>query len=300
MNELRNKQGLTEKEFLDSYNSNQYEKPSVTTDFAIFTTIDSEIETVRQNPEKELQVLLVKRMDHPYLGKWALPGGFVNMDEDLDTAAYRELKEETGISNIYAEQLYTWGEVNRDPRMRVISVSYLALVDSSQLEIEAGSDAEEVDWFTVSEEVLNVERTEIANGYNEKTYKKITLKSKETELYSTILLDKVVQGTNSKVTRTIIEQEGIAFDHARIIEFSLERLRNKAEYTNIVFNLMPEEFTLYALQKAYEAILNKELLDSNFRRKVNKMLVETDKMQKIGAFRPAKLYKYNAEWSEFS
>ena len=126
--ELRDQNGLTEAEFIRQYDPNRYEKPAVTVDMLIFTV----------NPEKDdsLELLMIERGGHPFLGKWAIPGGFVEMEESLEEAAARELKEETDLSDIYMEQLYTFGDVGRDPRMRVISVAYMALVAK-------------VKWFTV-------------------------------------------------------------------------------------------------------------------------------------------------------
>lgn len=120
----------------------QYEfpHPAVTVDVVIFT--------VR---EKKLKLLLVKRAGEPYQGKWALPGGFVRLDEDLDAAARRELEEETGVSGVYLEQLYTFGRVDRDPRERVITVAYYALIPSDKLELKAATDAEAVGWFGMDE-----------------------------------------------------------------------------------------------------------------------------------------------------
>lgn len=134
--ELRNKDGLTEKEFLERYKPGDYERPSVTVDMLLFTVDNKEQEDYRKLPEKELKLLLIKRKDHPYMGKWAIPGGFVDINEAVETAVYRELKEETNIDNVYMEQLYTFGDEEddkygrkkRDPRMRVISVSHMALV----------------------------------------------------------------------------------------------------------------------------------------------------------------------------
>jgi len=123
-----NKQGLTAEQFLSTYDASKYPRPSVTVDMLIFSVTDEEKKNYRKLPEKVLRLLMIKRGDHPYLGQWALPGGFVKMDESLDEAALRELKEETNINDIYMEQLYTWGAVARDPRTRVISVSYMSLV----------------------------------------------------------------------------------------------------------------------------------------------------------------------------
>ncbi len=118
----------------------RYPHPAVTTDIVIFT--------IRQD---ELKVLLIKRALPPYKGEWALPGGFIKLGESLEESARRELVEETGVSGVYLEQLYTFGQPDRDPRERVITVAYYALVPSDKLEILAGSDAEGVSWFGLKE-----------------------------------------------------------------------------------------------------------------------------------------------------
>ncbi len=98
-----------------------------------------------------LKVLLIQRRKSPFQGDWALPGGFVEIDEDLDSAARRELKEETGLSKVYLEQLYTFGEVERDPRGRVITVAYFALVNLARHTVRAASDASRAVWFSMSD-----------------------------------------------------------------------------------------------------------------------------------------------------
>ncbi len=117
----------------------EYPHPAVTVDVAIFS--------IRHDA---LNVLLIKRALAPYQGEWALPGGFVEIDEALEHAAARELKEETGVDAGYLEQLYTFGRPDRDPRERVISVTYFALIPSDKLDIKAASDAEGVGWFPVA------------------------------------------------------------------------------------------------------------------------------------------------------
>jgi len=118
----------------------EYPHPAVTVDIVIFT--------IRDN---QLKLLLIRRAYKPYQGKWALPGGFVNMNEDLDAAARRELKEETGVSGVYLEQLYTFGAVKRDPRERVITIAYYALISSDKIQLQAATDAEAVGWFGMDE-----------------------------------------------------------------------------------------------------------------------------------------------------
>lgn len=122
----------------ERYNVTEYERPSVTVDVVIFNVVES-----------GLNVLLIKRKHWPFEGMWAIPGGFVEMDESLEDAAARELYEETGVEGIYLEQFYTFGQPDRDPRTRVISVAHLALVDASRLQPQASDDAADVGWFPV-------------------------------------------------------------------------------------------------------------------------------------------------------
>lgn len=115
-----------------------YPHPAVATDIVIFT--------IR---EEKLELLLIKRKGAPFKGAWGLPGGFVNPDEDLEACAKRELAEETGVTGVYLEQLYTFGSPTRDPRERVISVAYYALAPADRINLRASSDAAAVDWFSV-------------------------------------------------------------------------------------------------------------------------------------------------------
>ena len=118
----------------------EYPRPSVTADGVIFG-FDA----------GELKLLLIERGIEPFKGKWAFPGGFLNMEENSDECARRELFEETGIENVFIEQLYTFSDVNRDPRGRVITVAYYALVKLSDFKIQAGDDAQSAKWFPISQ-----------------------------------------------------------------------------------------------------------------------------------------------------
>jgi len=118
----------------------KYERPSVTVDCVVFGL-----------DEKELRIMLIKRAAEPFMNKWALPGGFIHMDENLEYAAKRELKEETGIDKVFLEQLYTFGDVNRDPRGRVVTVAYYALVNLSEHKITASTDAAKAAWFSIDD-----------------------------------------------------------------------------------------------------------------------------------------------------
>ncbi len=214
-----------------------YPRPSVTVDIVAFAFF-----------ENDLKVLLVQRRGEPFKDSWALPGGFVRMGEDLPDAAHRELVEETAVEDLYLEQLYTFGEPDRDPRHRVITVSFFSLIASevaAGLRLEAGTDAGDARWWSV------------------------------------------------------YEHPELAFDHARILEYALQRLRWKLEWTGLGFLLLPEEFTLSELQRVYERVLDETLDKRNFRRKFLDLdiLEETGNLFK-GDHRPAKLYRFTAETIE--
>jgi 8-oxo-dGTP diphosphatase len=223
----------TEEELMTHhYDVSKYERPSVTVDVLMMS--------LRQ---RDLQILLIKRRSWPDEGMWAIPGGFINMDESLETAAKRELQEETGVQDVYLEQLYTFGDPGRDPRTRVITVVYFALLDSERLQVKAASDAADVGWFSV------------------------------------------------------YELPPLAFDHKQIIEYALNRLRGKLDYTTIAFNLLPEQFTLRELQRVYEIVLHKRLDKRNFRKKVlaTGILEDTGAKKMEGTHRPARLYRFNPD-----
>lgn len=209
-----------------------YPRPSVTVDLVIFTIADD-----------TLKVLLIKRGLAPFEGRWALPGGFVGIDESLEAAAARELAEETGVTNLYLEQLYTFGEPERDPRGRVISVAYFALVHAEQQLIIASSDAADAQWHSV--------------------------------------FDRELGGR-------------LAFDHQRILDYAVWRLRNKIEWTTVGYELLPKKFTLSELQRVYEIILQKPVDKRNFRKRVlgQGQIRELDETRSDGAHRPARLFTF--------
>jgi len=222
---LINKQGLSEEQFLATYDASKYERPSLTVDMLIFTVIEEQVKNYRKLPEKVLKLLLIKRGDHPYLGQWALPGGFVKTYESLDEAALRELKEETNIDDIYMEQLYTWGDVARDPRTRVVSASYMSLVDSSTLDIKASDDADDAKWFSISCKFYQEQRNVTERGYILQRLFKLSLSNEGINLSAIVKTVKIVEGKVTKTEREVVESDGIAFDHAKIIEYAIERLR---------------------------------------------------------------------------
>ncbi len=213
------------KPYLKNYDRNKSEHPRVTVNIVIFTIKD-----------EELKVLLVKRIVEPYKNSWALPGGFIKINESLEDAAKRELFEETNVKNIYLEQLYTFGDPNRDPRTRVIAVTYFALIKNENINLKAKNQAKELQWFNV---------------------KKLP---------------------------------ELAFDHKKIIDYAVQRLKYKLEYTTVGFKLLNKEFTLTELQRVYEIILNKKLDKRNFRKWIKPLVKRTNKKVVHGVGRPAWLY----------
>jgi len=282
---LRNKDGLTEEEFLAVYRPGDYERPSNTVDMLLFTVADKVSDSIRKDKEKQMKVLLIKRRNHPDIHKWALPGGFVEINEDIEKAAYRELEEETGVTDVYMEQLFTYGKVGRDKRMRVISISYMALIPQESIRPIAGDDAEDVAWFTV-------EKKEVSDKKHQ-----IIIRNEELRLCYEYMVD-ITYKKNGVVSVPITdihandENRGIAFDHIEMINAGIDRLRNKVEYVPIAFNLVPEKFTLNEIQKVYEVILGKKLVKQNFRKWVDKFVEELDEKQEEVGHRPATLYRY--------
>lgn len=295
---ILNKNGLTEAEFLAQYDADKYPRPSMAVDMLIFSIMSEQEQNYRKLPQKQLQVLMIKRGDHPCIGQWALPGGFVNIDESLDEAAKRELKEETGVETRYLEQLHTWGDVDRDPRTRVISCSYLSLVDSEARQAKAGDDADDAVWYSVAEEVLAHEKTADEQGYAINKVIELKLESDKEHLQARIRWSKEVRGKQFQDQLEVSDSQGIAFDHAKLITVGLERLRRKLYSSDVVFQLMPETFTLTELQQVYEVILGEKLLKANFRRKVAPLVVKTDGVRKAAGHRPSQLYRFNYRWIE--
>ena len=266
----------TEKEFLENYNPGDYERPSVTVDSAVFSIIDG-----------SLKVLLIKRKNHPWKNQWALPGGFVDIDESLDEAVVRELKEETNASDIkYFKQLYTFGKPDRDPRMRVIDVAYLALTPAENLNLEAGDDAAEALWFNISK------KSSFSSPNRRNSV--ITIENTDNNIkMEYFVVDKVVDGyiqKSSELKKSSTTQ--LAADHIKIINIALDELQLNVAESGLLFNLLPKEFTLKEAQDVYEIIVSDKVDTPNFRRKIRNMLIETKKEVKTYN-KYSKLYTFN-------
>lgn len=273
----------------------EFFKPSVTVDTIIFTVRDSNVENYRKLPEKKFQILLVKRAIDPHKNKWSLPGTFVREKERFEEAVTRCLEEKTSMKDIYLEQLYSWGDPLRDPRGRVISTSYMGLVDSHNIQMKAGKNVEDIDWFDIELNTLQETNKEEKDRYYKTEEIEILLKNKQIVLKSRVKVVKELVNGNLIIYTQILESD-LAFDHAKVLIYAIERLKNKVEYTTIAFNLMPEKFTLTKLQQVYEILLDKPLLKANFRRKIADMVIETGEYEENAGHRPSKLYKFNTNW----
>ena len=199
------------------------------------------------------------------------------------------VKNKVGLENYYYEQLFTFSNKERDPRSRVLSVSYILLTNENE-------NLSNGEWFDldVKETSSNIEK--LNNGFVcEKLYN-LTLSNEETKIENTLKFTNTKIGLEETKNLTILENS-LAFDHVKIIFQALERLKNKLEYTDIIFNLLPKEFTLTELKNCYEIILNEKLLDSNFRRKTAKMVIPTNKLDSAKGHRTSQLFTHNPTWN---
>lgn len=262
-----------EKAYLASYRMDRYEQPSVTTDVAAFTVYSRQSSSYRKDPRQHLAVLLVKRGVYPFKGWRALPGGFLKSDETVEECAAREIGEETGVTPRALLPVGVFSNPDRDPRGRIISHAFACVIAEEQL-VAAGDDADEASWFDVSfDKDGDVYRLTLTDG-------------RET-LSATLSAERSHFG---KRKFTVLENKGLAFDHAVIIATAVQTLRDSTSDMEIVFEFLPEKFTLAALQKAQETIMNISLLSANFRRKIAEHVVETDEYTEGAGHRPAKLF----------
>ena len=233
--------------FLASYDASAYPHPSVAVDVVLLTVAGGGMRT-----------LLLRRSHQPQLGRWAAPGGFVGIDESLDDAAARVLATKAGLEDVFTEQLYTFGDPRRDPRTRVISVVYYALVDAERLDAAVGSRGD----------------TGLA------------------------LADLVCPADGEDGALEVRDAAGdvlpLAFDHDRVLATAVARIRGKLDYAPIGFELLPETFTLRDLRLVHEAILGHPLNKDSFRRKVldRGLVVATgERLEGVG-HRPPELYRF--------
>ncbi|AHE51855.1 NUDIX hydrolase [Sphingomonas sanxanigenens] len=237
---------MNEDAFLQAYDPAAYERPSVTVDLVLLGL-----------REGRPAALLLQRADHPHAGRWALPGGFVGIAESLDDAAVRVLREKAGLPAAHLEQLYSFGAVDRDPRMRIVTIAYLALLDGRAF---ADALAGNSDLLPVT---IDVPWAGDAGGP---------------------IVARSPAGTPLD----------LAFDHGEILSAAMLRLRGKLDYSNVGFALLPDRFTLRQLQDVHEAILGTTLNKPAFRRRMldKGWIAATGAREEGTAFRPAELYRF--------
>ncbi len=214
-----------------------FEQPSVTVDLVIFTIKDN-----------SLKVLLVKRNTEPFKDKWALPGGFVRINESLEEAAKRELQEETGVKEVYLEQLYSFGEPKRDPRGRVITISYFALINSDKIKLKASTDVSDAIWFSISKiPLLAFDHKEILDY----ALKRLKWKFEYTTIAFSLLPKKFALGELQKIYEIVFERK---FDKRNFRKklFSLDIL--KKESINKEAPYRPPQ--LYSIKNKIGEIIN--------------------------------------------
>ncbi len=285
---------MTEQEYLLQYNIENYDRPSIATDIAVFSVMQEESANNRKLPEEKLKILLIRRGSHPCMNMWALPGGFCRKNEAIEETARRELKEETGVTDAHLSVVGIEGEVGRDKRGWIISHAFMALIDGHKYEVRGGTDAWEAKWFDI-----NLEKKQLKKDIGEdsaciENEYVINLVSDSENLRATILEVKEFSGFHERVTYDIVENNGIAFDHGKIILKAMLKLRkNAAEFGLMAFDLLPESFTMAQLQNVFEIILNVKL--TNFRRKMGDYVIETQETYEDRWTRPASLFKRNLE-----
>lgn len=285
-----------EKEYLAQYDIAKYDRPSIAADMAVFSVMGDGRENYRKLPEKKLKILLVERASQPCKGRWALPGGFCQKGEEIYDTAQRELLEETQVTDAYLQLAGVFGEEGRDPRGWIISHTFIALIDGEKYRVRAGSDAWDARWFEIYFTKEEIEEEQREDFRLKKAIYRLQLINRDSEkpiqLQAVIREERILKQFQVKTVYDIEEEQGFAFDHAKLIVYALLNLRQRIETDGrIVFDLMPEYFTLTELQNVTEIILGKELLSANFRRKMTDYVVETDQMVTGAGHRPAKLFK---------
>lgn len=211
---------------------------------------------------------LVRRIRPPYEGQWALPGGPIRLDEDLEAAAARTLAATTALEPGYLEQLYAFGTLDRSPagaKDRVVSIVYWALVNADEASA-AGAGAS----GTTAVDASGTDATGASGA------------------------DAAAEPTNV-AWFSVDDLPDLAFDHDVIIEYALWRLRNKVEYSRIAHAFLGDTFTLAELREVHEAVLGRTLDPANFRRQIesSNTVVPTGKRVTGTSYRPPKLYRYN-------
>ncbi|MBQ3939694.1 MAG: NUDIX hydrolase [Oscillospiraceae bacterium] len=266
----------SEQSFLAAYRLSDYDRPSVTADVAAFMICAENRESYRKNPEQRLRLLLIRRGGHPFRDCWALPGGFLQRGETVEQCALREIEEETGVKPVSILPVGVFSEPERDPRGWIISHAFVSVISEESVQQRGQDDAADAQWFGVSFD-SDADGTCLLTL----THGDVTLRA---EL-------EALQTRFGRTSFRILESGGLAFDHAAIIAGALAALRAEAKNYDVIFDFLPETFTLSALQKVQETLTNVSMLPANFRRMVSGYVEETDSYLRGEGHRPAKLYR---------
>ena len=251
-----------------------------TVDLLIFGISSKENSNIRELSKKNLSVILVKRDKEPFKDKLCLPGGYVNKNENSEEAAKRVLEKETGLNNIELYLSNVNDDVKRDPRNRTVSVSYIALVDIEKInnKLKEGSAWYDID-YVIKNKNIDIKLTNNSDIVFSVGREIIDKKSKYERYYQ-------------------INPYKLGFDHDIILTKGIMDLRNKVQNTDIVFNLLPENFTVGALEQIYGNILKEKVVNSAFRRTFADKLQVTKNKVKTGGHRPSYLYQYKYKKDE--
>ena len=242
-----------------------------TVDLLIFGISNKENSNIRELSKKNLSVVLVKRDKEPFKDMLVLPGGYVNNDETSEEAAKRILEKETGLKDIDLYLSSVNDDINRDPRNRTVSVSYIALIDVER----SNKLKENSKWYDINYRITS-DSIDIKLGDN---------------IVSSVGR-KIVDSKSNYEKYYSINKNVLGFDHDVILTKGIMDLRNRVKNTDIIFNLFPEKFTIGSLEQVYGDILKEKVVNSAFRRVFAEKLEATDEIVKTGGHRPSVLYKY--------
>lgn len=268
-------QDKAEERYLSDYRIDKYERPSVAVDIAAFSISYDEAANYKCDSRQRLSLLLIKRGEHPYKDMWALPGGFLRKGETLEECALREIQAECGITPRALMPAGVFSRPDRDPRGWIISNAFVSVIGGERASAVSGDDAADARWFDFA-----------YRKEDEMLY--LDMIGGDTAIHS-VLKQKTVRLGMAEYE--IVDSGGLSFDHAGIIAATLDRLRGVADNFDILFDFLPELFTISDLQRVYEAILNTSLASPNFRRKVMPYIEETKEQATGAGHRPAMLYR---------
>ncbi len=270
-----------EQRFLAEYDIQKYERPSVTADVAVFTVQKNDTDSYRKNPECHLSLLLVKREEHPFIGKWALPGGFLKPGETVEECALRKIIDKTGVAPNSLMSVGMFSEPNRDPRGWILSNAFTFVLSEDLQGAVDDKFKNRAAWFQVDLEPL-------PSGSSEERFYLLHLSHGDFESRTVL---KEVGNKFHRPRYEFVEDGDIAFDHAKIIACALSALRYESKNIDFAFDFLPEKFTLASLQKIHETLTNTSVVTANFRRKIAAYVEETEEYTEGAGHRPAKLFK---------